>query len=57
MSTSPFSSSGTFSVLPLVLRGSISSVGSISWMVSVTAWPYTGKPPPGVAVPSVTLVI
>ena len=55
-SSEPASSSGTFSVLPLVLRGRTSSVGSISLMVSATACPYTGKPPPGVAVPSVTSV-
>src|SRR5215470_18104195 len=56
MSTAPASSSGTFSVLPLVLRCSIVSPGSVSSTVSATAAPYTGKPPPGVAVPRTTTV-
>ena len=39
MSSCPASRSGTFSVLPLVLRCSIARVGSVSWMVSATAAP------------------
>src|SRR5262245_28714528 len=54
MSSSPFSSSGTFSVLPLVFRGSSARSGSCSLTVATIASPYTGKPPPGVAVPSVS---
>ena len=38
-SSVPASSSGTFSVLPLVLRGSTTSAGSTSWMVATTASP------------------
>src|SRR5262249_56173027 len=56
MSSLPSSSSGMFSALPLVLRGSTTSVGSVSLMVSAAAPPNSGKPPPGVAVPSTTLV-
>src|SRR5882724_4214706 len=57
MSSRPASSIGTFSVLPLVFRCSIASVGSVSFTVSATAAPYTGKPPPGVAVPRTTTVV
>src|SRR5262245_44816969 len=56
MSSLPSSSSGMFSALPLVLRGSTASVGSVSLMVSAAAPPNSGKPPPGVAVPSTTLI-
>ncbi len=56
-SSRPASSNGTFSVLPLVLRGSTKSEASVSLMVSAIACPYTGKPPPGVAVPRLTLVL
>jgi hypothetical protein len=35
MSSAPASSSGTFSVLPLVLRGSTRSEASVSLIVSV----------------------
>ena len=38
-SSDPASSSGTFSVEPLVLRGRTSRVGSTSLTVSATAWP------------------
>src|SRR5262245_34375930 len=57
MSRLPASSSGMFSALPLVLRGCTSSVASVSLIVCATASPYTGKPPPGVAVPKVTIVL
>src|SRR5437870_1667710 len=56
MSSRPASSSGTFSVLPLVFRCSTASVGAVSLTVSANAAPYTGKPPPGVAVPRTTTV-
>ena len=46
------SSSATFSVLPLVLRGSMRSFGSCAFTIAAKASPYTGKPPPGVAVAS-----
>src|SRR5258708_34589535 len=45
------SSSGTFSVLPLVLRVSMRRRGSCALTTSAKASPNTGKPPPGVAVP------
>jgi hypothetical protein len=45
-----------FSLLPLVLRGSIASVGSAAFMMSAKALPYSGKPPPGVAVPRLIVV-
>src|SRR5260221_13531178 len=45
------SSSGTFSVLPLVLRVSMRRRGSCALTTSAKATPNTGKPPPGVAVP------
>jgi hypothetical protein len=57
MSSVPASSSGTFSALPLVFCGLTSSVGSMALTVAATASPYTGKPPPGVAVPSDTAVL
>src|SRR5262249_26293263 len=56
MSSLPASRSGTFSVLPLVLRGSMRSEGSPALTTSATTPPYSGKPPPGVAVPRITLV-
>src|SRR2546422_7068589 len=56
MSTLPSASSGTFSVLPLVPRSSTESVLSISFNTAEYAAPYTWKPPPGVAVPSTTVV-
>jgi hypothetical protein len=46
-----------FSLLPLVLRGSIDSVGSAAFMTSASALPYSGKPPPGVAVAKLMLVL
>src|SRR5580698_2089293 len=46
-----------FSLLPLVLRGSIDSVGSAEFMTSARALPYSGKPPPGVAVAKLMLVL
>src|SRR3954469_11155715 len=49
-STLPSSSSGTFSVLPLVLRVCRRSAGSCALRISANASPKTGKPPPGVAV-------
>src|SRR5260221_12143903 len=45
------SSSGTFSVLHLVLRVSMRRRGSCALTTSAKASPNTGKPPPGVAVP------
>ena len=57
MSSVPASSRGTFSALPLVFCGLTSKVGSTAFTVAVTASPYTGKPPPGVAVPSDTTVL
>jgi len=45
-----------FSLLPLVLRGSIERVGSAWFMTSAKAPPYNGNPPPGVAVPRLMLV-
>src|SRR2546421_1771124 len=47
----PASSSGTFSVLPLVFLGWMRSAGSCAFTISLKASPNTGKPPPGVAVP------
>src|SRR5436309_9480869 len=44
------SSSGTFSAEPLLLRGSMRSLDSCAFTISAKASPYTGKPPPGVAV-------
>ncbi len=49
-STWPASSSGTFSVLPLVFFGSTRSAGSCAFRTDAKASPKTGKPPPGVAV-------
>jgi len=46
-----------FSVEPLVLRVSTLSDRSVSLMVSASAPPYSGKPPPGVAVPNTILVV
>src|SRR5687768_3697511 len=48
----PASSSGTFSVEPLVFLGCTRMRGSCAFTISAKASPYTGKPPPGVAVPS-----
>ena len=45
-----------FSLLPLVLRGSIASEGSAAFITSAKALPYSGKPPPGVAVPKLIVV-
>src|SRR5437899_8510090 len=56
MSILPSASSGAFSVLPLVLRCSTASDPSISLSTAEYAAPYTWKPPPGVAVPSTTVV-
>src|SRR5499427_2646292 len=56
MSILPASSSGMFSVLPFVFLGSTESVESISLSVLAYAVPYTGNPPPGVAVPRTTTV-
>src|SRR5687767_7098562 len=50
-SSLPCSSSGTFSALPLVFTAVMVMAGSASLTVSTSAAPYTGKPPPGVAVP------
>src|SRR5258706_5825031 len=52
-SSFPSSSSGMFSALPFVLRASIVMAGSASCTAATKASPETGKPPPGVAVPSV----
>ena len=39
ISSSPFSNSGMFSLLPLVLRGRIESAGSAAFMASANASP------------------
>lgn len=46
-----------FSLLPLVLRGKMESEGSAAFMMSAKALPYSGKPPPGVAVPRLIVVL
>ena len=51
------SSSGTFSVLPLVFFGAMRRRGSCAFTISAKVSPYTGKPPPGVAVPRIRLRI
>ena len=53
-SSLPSSSSGTFSVEPLVLRVSMRTRGSCAFTISANAAPYSGKPPPGVAVPRIS---
>src|ERR1700694_2333892 len=45
-----------FSALPAVLRVSTVMPGSASWIAAANASPYTGNPPPGVAVPRVTVM-
>src|ERR1700761_2426729 len=57
MSSLPSSRSGMFSLLPLVLRGSIASEGSAAFITSAKALPYSGKPPPGVAVPRLIVIL
>jgi hypothetical protein len=46
-----------FSVLPLVFAVVTDSVGSVSLITVAAASPNNGKPPPGVAVASVTRVV
>jgi hypothetical protein len=40
----------------LVLRGSMEIVESASFMTEAKLLPYSGKPPPGVAVPRLIVV-
>src|SRR5688572_7170851 len=52
-SSFPASSSGTFSLLPFVFCVLMRSVASCAFTISANASPKSGKPPPGVAVPSI----